>query len=219
METEQLDYKTLLGVLKNRSFIIIDEIKKSEILVENVAFIMAVNMNKIYQNNLKNSKQSILFFLENFSTKISELENDFDRKDIYNKMRCRLIEKKASYAAFTMSPVPNPLLYQFHVRICLNNDFIEENDFIILTGTVLENKSFTGNFINQLDSGVNAKLAPSSKIVLIYRVCPLDRIGLVKNNIIRLYNDYTVIHQSICGYDYFVWDGYNVCFDSKGIFY
>lgn len=201
------NYKCLLDVLNNRSFIGIRFLTEYELEIEKL--ILENTMAEYYEREIMIKDQIIktILFMEIFSDQLENYFEKFVRQKIFHIMKdylehltqtLILLKSKESYVK------ENSLCY---LRIRLDEDFVRESKFLILIGTVIDYVKLNVTERN-FPIGRNACVPTSSKIVLIYRVCPVMDKYLVKNAILRVYNDYTVIRKEILDFEYFIPDGY-----------
>lgn len=220
MNMDKTKLSKIMDDLGNYSFILCNEnINATDLLIENSIIHMAINYTDkhVYDNMLLLTTNVIRFF-DILANLIDLKYNDFVQKETYAKMLMRLEEKKLSFISFQRNIESiMKMAYPIYLKIYLDENCIEYGKFIILAGTVM-NSSSLELFKNKNNFGENAYIPPSSKVALIYlkTMCPIPKCFLTKYAILRLYNDYTVVFKLNHDLKYFIWDGYNLCWDNRG---
>lgn len=216
------NHKMLMDILKKHTFAGIQDAKEPPITIEEVSSQETTTEITKNETKLADPKLQVVEYLEKSIIQIERIKNKTKRKEVFEKLKHRLEDKKMSFISFMHRESSTmKSQFKFYMRICLVEDAIEEMGSIILPGIVIDNELPIDYFNTILDSGKNTRLLPSSKIVLIYRICPILLKNLIKKTIIRIYDDYTVNRfidvkprDSLIDFEYYILDGYNVCLES-----
>lgn len=195
-----IDYKMLISFLDKRSFFAVPDLNDQECLFEQTAISKALL--QLERSTIKTSEERIRLFFKFCMNEIETMEENFIRSEMHEKLITKIFE--------LYSVKFHPHLSEFYLQIGLTENAIEYSNFVILIGQLLSIRN-----VNDIpiDSTIKTNLKPFSKIVIIYHICPLNQANLFKNEVIRIYNNFQVINQSILGFEYFLLNGYNALFE------